>query len=121
MINLFQNSRFQSHSGKTLLWKIECEALTDADIKCLALRTVMMIGRTYIYVEGVPTGGLKFAHALKKLMHTSEGLLIVDDVLTTGASMEEQRAGREAKGIVIFARGLCPDWVTPLFQCVKGF
>ncbi len=119
MINLFQDGRFQSHGGETLNWKIECEALTDVDIKCLAWRTVELIGGTYA-VEGVPTGGLRFAKALKKFMHMSVDILIVDDVLTTGASMEEQRAGREAKGIVIFARGPCPDWVTPLFQCVQG-
>lgn len=119
MMNLFQDGRFQSHSGRTLLWKIECEALTDADLKCLALRTALMIGGTYV-VEGVPTGGLRFERALKKLMHMSVDLLIVDDVLTTGAAMEKQRAGREAKGIVIFARRICPGWVTPLFQCAEG-
>ena len=25
-----------------------------------------------------------------------------------------------AKGVVIFARGKCPDWVTPLFQSSVG-
>lgn len=40
----------------------------------------------------------------------------MDDVLTTGAmtSMEEARHG-EAIGFVLFARGQCPSWVTPLF------
>ncbi|KKL20362.1 hypothetical protein LCGC14_2456230, partial [marine sediment metagenome] len=46
----------------------------------------------------------------------SSTLLIVDDVLTTGASMEKQRAGRtNTIGAVIFARGDCPAWVKPLF------
>lgn len=120
ILHLFQKDRFRSHSGQNLSWKIECDALTDADIRCLALQTVKMIGGTYAVI-GVPSGGLRFAKALKKLMHMSVDLLIVDDVLTTGASMEEQRADRKAKGIVIFARGPCPDWVTPIFQCHPDF
>lgn len=116
MVNLFQEGAFLSHSGKMLGWKIECDALIDADIECLAWRTVNMIGGTYSVV-GVPTGGFRFAEALKGLMHATVDLLIVDDVLTTGQSMEEQRADRIAKGVVIFARGPCPDWITPLFQC----
>jgi hypothetical protein len=46
--------------------------------------------------------------------------LIIDDVLTTSRSMEDERtlqamAGRpNCLGAVIHARGPCPDWVRPL-------
>ena len=35
-MNLFQLGKFTSHAGKELNWKIECDALTDADWECLA-------------------------------------------------------------------------------------
>jgi hypothetical protein len=51
--------------------------------------------------------------------------LIVDDVLTTGASMEAARAklwpGSLPLGVVIFARGPCPDWVWPIFRLDPTF
>lgn len=44
----------------------------------------------------------------------SDPVLIVDDVLTTGASMEEARAGRPARGMVLFSRmSPWPAWITP--------
>ena len=43
------------------------------------------------------------------------GMLIVDDVFTTGASMEALHTPGDI-GAVVFARGLCPSWITPLFQ-----
>ncbi len=96
-------------------WKIECDALTDADWDCLAYMVSERMA--FSAVEGVPTGGLRFARALEK--HAGKGgpLLIADDVLTTGGSMEEHRAGREAQGVVAFSR--CeevPRWIVPLFQ-----
>ena len=52
--------------------------------------------------------------------------LIVDDVLTTGRSMKEMYKWCKkntsegklfgVKGIVLFTRGKCPRWVTPVFQ-----
>ena len=56
-----------------------------------------------------------------KLLDTEQGRiavgwLIVEDVVTTGGSMERIRADRLAVGVCVFARGPCPWWVTPLFQ-----
>ena len=110
---LFQSGSFALHSGGLSNWKIDCDALSDADIETLALMIAEEVG-DFGTVEGVPSGGLRLSRVLA--VHVSEGpLLIVDDVLTTGESMEEQRADREAVGAVIFARGMCPSWVTPLF------
>ena len=112
---LFQDGEFTAASGQTLPFKIECDALTDADWEWAAR---YVVSRTkFSLVEGVFQGGFKFADALESYNDSGEtgSLLIVDDVLTTGESMERQRNGRTAKGVVLFARGPCPDWVTPIW------
>lgn len=112
-MSLFQLGKFVLHSGHTTTWLIDCEALADSDMETLATMIADMVGR-FGSVEGVPRGGLRLAKALER--HTTTGpVLIVDDVLTTGASMEQQRAGRDVIGAVIFARGPCPSWVGALF------
>lgn len=75
-------------------------------------------------VIGIPKGGIEIAFALNKYKNKeSNRLLIVDDVFTTGNSMEEMRekyshiyAKPAIIGSVIFARSKTPDWITPLFQ-----
>jgi hypothetical protein len=63
---------------------------------------------------------VRFAKALEKYIDPDGDIrLIVDDVLTTGTSMEEARkqlGWDDATGIVIFARGRCPDWILPIFD-----
>ena len=110
---MFQLGNFTSNSGRFLPWKIECDDLTLKDWACAARLVMDQFG--FGQVEGVPRGGLLFAEALKPYV-TGGHLLIVDDVLTTGASMEAQRDGRTALGVVLFARGVCPGWVTPIFR-----
>lgn len=115
MSGLFQEGVFRLHSGTESDFKIDCDALADIEIAVLAKqlsKRVPSFGR----VIGVPTGGLRLAEAMRR--YVTEGpLLIVDDVLTTGRSMDEMREGdRLAIGAVLFARGKCPEWVTPLFQ-----
>lgn len=74
-------------------------------------------------VVPVPEGGVRLAEALSCIVQKNGGfldtapLIIVDDVLTTGASMEEVRGeNTNVVGIVVFARGPCPQWVIPLFH-----
>ncbi len=110
---MFVLKSFQSHSGMTLPFKIECDSLTKDDWECLACIISTVIGQ-FGSVEGVPRGGLKLADALEKYK-TSGSLLIVDDVFTTGASMEKQRNRRNAKGAVVFARTTPPDWIRSIF------
>lgn len=119
-MSLFQLGPIRLHSGSVSSFKIDCDALTDDDIAALA---AMLYERlpSFGNVEGVPRGGLRLAAALLPYREAHSGitddpLLIVDDVATTGASLERHRAGRPAIGAVIFARGPVPPWVTPLFS-----
>lgn len=111
---MFQLGNFKAHSGEMLHWKIECDTLRPDDWKCLARIVYDLVG-PFGSIEGVPTGGCYLANWLEQYK-TRGPLLIVDDVLTTGQSMEEHRAKRAAIGVVIFARGHCPKWITPIFQ-----
>lgn len=130
MSNLFVDKSFVSAAGLPLAFKIDCDALTDEDLACLAKQAA----EAYQYegsrisfhtVAGVPTGGLRFAAALepyclppgKHVKYT----LVVDDVYTTGTSINEFIKTREdmyIRGLVIFARGKhkLPDWIQPIFQ-----
>lgn len=126
-MNLFEEKTFTMHSGDIGHWKIECDALTKADIETLAL----MISERFEFtvVHGIPTGAVRIEKALEKYVTAeSDNILIVDDVLTTGASMEEARKagifcaplilGKNYNiiGVVLFARTRPADWIYPMFQ-----
>lgn len=118
--SLIETGTFTSSSGLTLPFKIECDALGGRTIAALAKIIADRI--RFKTVEGVPSGGLMLAWYLRPYADpTSDALLIVDDVLTTGTSMELKRAGRDASGVVIFARGPCPAWVIPVFSLGDRF
>ena len=114
-MNLFQQGSFILHSGSTSGWKIDCDALTNDDWETLAL----MISEKCRFgnVIGIPRGGIKLAKALEQYVTEGE-TLIVDDVLTTGGSMEKERQQCSGTpiGFVVFARNECPDWISTLFQ-----
>lgn len=115
--SLFQLGDFTLHSGARSRWKIEADALTEADWQALAYMAAERLP-AFGSVEGVPRGGIPFAKALRQ--YAMEGpLLIAEDVTTTGASMERVRADREAIGVVVFARGPVLAWVTPLFTLTQ--
>lgn len=128
---MFETGLFTLASGKTSTFKIECDDLTVADWETVAA----LVGPRYKFgaVEGVPTGGLPFADALKTYITPGAPLtLIVDDVFTTGGSMEKQRGERpraservgrhihgtmpgDVHGVVLFARDFTPDWIDAVF------
>ena len=126
LMNLFESKDFTMHSGGRSDFKIECDALTDEDIATLA--KIISSRVSFRSVVGVPSGGIRLANALKPycIFDIDAPVLIVDDVLTTGASMEEEKTKYEETygaskkrvflGVVIFARGKCPDWIKPIFQ-----
>lgn len=119
---LFRKDAFVSHSGLPLEFKIECDALMEEDWKTLAY----MVSKRFQFrsVFGVPEGGRPFEYALRE--YTADGakhVLIVDDVLTTGNSMEQTREVLKQTfdysdiiGVVVFARARTADWIKPIFQ-----
>lgn len=124
--SLFQLRPLRLHAGAQSSWKIEADSLTQEDLECVA----MLIGRTMTFgrVVGIPNGGLRLEKILHPFVQPVSDILIVDDVLTTGRSMEEMKEFlRRAEpnvpvmGAVVFARGLIPDWVTAVFQLGRVF
>ncbi len=114
---LFVWGEFTSHAGKRLDFKIDADALAPLDLACLAHLVAGHI--RFDKVVGIPRGGLALAKALEP--YTTPGAdftLIVDDVLTTGRRMQEEyyKTMGPCRGLVIFARGPCPYWITPIFQ-----
>ena len=122
-MNLFNTGKFILASGQSNSFKIDCDALTEEDLKAVCLE---MVDRLPFFHEahGVPTGGVALARHFN--MHScyrfeGSGILIVDDVWTTGGSVnrfiDEKGFDREDLSCaVIFARGETPDWVYPLFR-----
>ena len=125
-MNLFQLGDFALHSGKKSRWKIDCDTLTDEDYETLAWVVAMEWNLEYNGVKAIERGGHILAEKLRQYQQSwTKGintLLILDDVLTSGRSIEEVfEAWKDAKnirliGVVIFARGKCPSWVRPIFQ-----
>lgn len=116
MTNLFQLGKFKLASGAEAEWKIECDALTPEDWAALA-KMAMEFLPPFGSVEGVPRGGIAFADALRPYATTGP-LLIAEDVMTTGGSLERFRNNRNATGVTVFARGRRdnhPEWVYPIF------
>ena len=123
-MNLFQKTKVKLSTGSISDFKIECDALTDEDWECLAYLISKRLD--FRLAVSVPTGGDKLAKALNKYCraHIDYPVLLCDDVLTTGKSMEKRMEGLlnsdDTIGVVVFARGKCPGWITPLFQMWDG-
>ena len=120
-MTLFVEDAFVASSGRVLPWKVECDALTDDDWQWAAKRIAQRqwIGPLF----GIPRGGMKLTQALKQYSDPQCDIpMIVDDVLTTGASMEKMRLAcervfeSEPVGIVMFARVRPAAWINPIWQ-----
>ena len=121
---LFQAVDFKSHSGLDLNWKIECEALSDDEWFTIS-KMIMELTPPFQLAVGIPEGGIQLGELLNEHATGNEKdpICIVDDVLTTGESMEHflsqywrNRRPFTAIGWVVFARVQTPDWVQALFQ-----
>ena len=126
MIDLFQKVNFKSHAGLDLTWKIEMDALSRDEWECIA-EMIIELSVPFREAVGIPRGGtilgtLLNQHGTGKREHP---ICIVDDVLTTGGSMNEFKRKRQWRnatkyiGWVVFARSRPPDWVNALFQMPK--
>lgn len=122
MTPLFQLGDFTLASGQPSRWKINCDALTLDDWQALAFMLAERVG-DFSDVKGVPRGGLPLAEALRPYCKSKGPLLIVDDVWTTGRSMEafidslnESWWDIGIRRAVIFSRSRwLPASVEPLF------
>ena len=122
--DLFKSINFKSHSGLDLTWKIEMDVLSDPEWFTIS-KMIMELTPPFREALGIPRGGVKLGDLLNEHATGNEKdpICIVDDVLTTGKSMEDflsQHHQRKlwpvAIGWVVFARIQTPDWVQALFQ-----
>lgn len=123
-IPLFVDQPFTTHSGLHAEHKIECDALSGLDLKTLA-KAMRRITGPVRWAYGVPRGGLQLAEMFNKYYITTvedptAQILIIDDVFTTGRSMEKERAKLQEGaipiiGMVVFARGPLQPWIRALY------
>jgi len=126
-MSLFQDGNFKSHAGLPLKWKLECDAITDDEWRCLAKIVMEYQERPFYKAVGIPRGGLKFAEAMNEYASGNEedSIMVCDDVFTTGTSFKEfinenypmWSAGQGFRWVV-FARRPCyehPHHVRALF------
>lgn len=129
--NLIQLGDFPLHSGNHSWFKLVADKFIEENVKGL-VELILALTGPFSSVEGVPTGGLVLAAGLNKYSTNDKEHphLIVDDVLTTGGSMEKAwlaayerdgspefiRPGHYINGAVVFARGKCPPWIKAIFQ-----
>ena len=65
--HLFMSGQYTFHAGQKSNWKIECDALKDADWETLASMIAKM-SDPFGGVIGIPTGGIKLANALARVL-----------------------------------------------------
>lgn len=121
--SLFNHGEYELNSGKIVDFKIDCDYLSYDDIESLAKKIASKF--TFWHVLGIPTGGNRLEQALyKHCTDDNKNLLLIDDVITTGNTMNIYRDKYKGEynkilGVVIFSRMNpieLPYWITPLFN-----
>lgn len=115
---VWDDAKIMLSGGEYTEFKIECDALTKKDIACFA--KLICEKTPFCEVVSVPTGGDRIAKELRQYCTIDGPVLIVDDVLTTGASMNKAKAEisdtKMVIGVVLFARREPPKWIIPIFR-----
>ncbi len=119
---LFIEKNFPDQNGIPPYSNIECDALDSDDWAWAAARTAERFSFRDVY--GVPKGGTIFeTHLRPHIRPDGDFFLIVNDVLTTGNSMDEAKHATRTRhpelpriGVVLFARIRSPVWIAALWQ-----
>ncbi len=124
-MTLFRFGDF-THNGQHSRWKIDCDDFTDEDITSLA-HLIAERKKPFASVSGISIGGDRLARELEKYTST-EGTyhLVVDDVYTTGESMDEYAENYTGDlplhRLVVFARTTSvSSWIDTLFWLSEPF
>tara|TARA_A100001234_G_scaffold167192_1_gene148466 strand:+ start:226 stop:675 length:450 start_codon:yes stop_codon:yes gene_type:complete len=128
--HLFVEEDFIGHSGGQLHWKIECDAITSPEWKCLARMIMEYEKRPFQAAIGIPRGGVELGRWLNEYstQNPDDPYLICDDVLTTGGSFDEfvdsyfrnRNPSVGYFGWCVFARDKPrQNWIQSLFQMPK--
>ena len=96
---LLKTLTFKSHSGLDLSWKIEMDVLSDEDWSTIC-KMILEVSPPFHSAIGIPRGGVKLGELLNEHATGKEEdpICIVDDVLTTGKSMEHFLSLRGIEG-----------------------
>lgn len=125
-MDLLRLGNYVLHNGSKSRYKICCDVFSDSDWNVAATLIRAIVG-PFRSVEGIPNGGTKLEEILKHYVDDrKEGPhLVVDDVYTSGQSMETAKDLYKTKfdtlnycvaGAVLFSRGPAPYWISPVFQ-----
>ncbi len=121
-MSLIQLANFTLSSGSKSSFKLVADQFIEENLEGLVHLIKHLVG-PFSSVFGVPRGGLRLAEALKSFAGQDGLMLLVDDVLTSGRSMERlkqqvfgERVAPPCVGAVIFARGAVPSWIKAVFQ-----
>ena len=88
---LFTEGDFISHAGLPLSWKLECDAISPDEWKCIAKMIMDYQTQSFRIAIGIPRGGVVLGHWLNEYASgdAKDPVLVADDVYTTGTSFKE--------------------------------
>ena len=111
---LFTDGDFTSHAGLPLKWKLECDAISPDEWRCIAKMIMDYQTEPFQAAVGIPRGGAPLGFALNAYAtdNPEHKLLICDDVYTTGTSFKdycEEHKHDDVYKWVLFARCMAKD------------